>query len=200
MKCSIISRRPFGVFSWSFFVFKFIVHVLPTLYTYYPSLNKLQKTFIKVVKMSRFAIVRKSILISKRCTQKIRIREPITLTYMRSIRSSGVGNKPPRKKKNWQIPGGMSGREHGITRVKLNYALRAGRWQHTSTRLQYRWLTEPKANAAEMFSLLICWCNHIHRVMDALGRFHSRPQGAFPWGQGCGGLLSNREGRVARNA
>ena len=181
MKCSIISRRPFGVFSWSFFVFKFIVHVLPTLYTYYPSLNKLQKTFIKVVKMSRFAIVRKSILISKRCTQKIRIREPITLTYMRSIRSSGVGNRPPRKKKNWQIPGGyMSGREHGITRVKLNYALRAGRWQHTSTRLQYRWLTEPKANAAEMFSLLICFNRKGKRCSGATTRLHVMHSSIWP--------------------
>ena len=37
---------------------------------YYPSLNKLQKTFIKVLNMSRFAIVRKSILLSKRCIHK----------------------------------------------------------------------------------------------------------------------------------
>ena len=40
---------------------------------YYPSLNKLQKTFIKAVVMSRFGILLKSILLSKRCTHKKRI-------------------------------------------------------------------------------------------------------------------------------
>ena len=54
--------------------FPFYCSFLTTFYDmYYPSLKKIQKTFIKVVKMSRFAVVRKSILLSKRCTHKKRI-------------------------------------------------------------------------------------------------------------------------------
>ena len=37
---------------------------------YYPSLNNLYKTFEKVLKTSRFAIVPKSILLSKRSPQQ----------------------------------------------------------------------------------------------------------------------------------
>ena len=73
---------------------------------YYPSLNNLYKTFEKVLKTSRFAIVPKSILLSKTSPQQeknIYIKRNkiiiIIVTYMKSIRSSGVGNRPPGKKK-----------------------------------------------------------------------------------------------------
>ena len=61
---------------------------------YYPSLNKLQKTFTKVLNMSRFAIVRKSTLLSKRCINK--------KTYMRSTRRSGVGNCLFLRSQGWE--------------------------------------------------------------------------------------------------
>ena len=57
----------------------------------YPSLDKLWKTFIKVVKMSHFVFYQKDV------PKK---------TYLRLIRSSGVGNRPPGKKKT-KIPAGM---------------------------------------------------------------------------------------------
>ena len=37
----------------------------------------------------------------------------IIVTYMKSIRSSGVGNRPPGKKKKPQIPGVCQGRRGG---------------------------------------------------------------------------------------
>ena len=120
MKCSIISSRPLGVFSSRFFVFKFIVHALPTLYTYHPSLNKLYKTFIKVMKMSR---LRKSVIDLKKMYPK--------KTYIRSIRSSGVGKCFFLRAQGWGIdhqetknlanPRSMP-RRHG-NRSKLNHAL-----------------------------------------------------------------------------
>ena len=65
----------------------------------YPSLNKLWKTFKKVVKMSHFAFYR-----SKRCTPK---KMHLTL-----IRSSGLGFRPPGKKKNAN-PQGYAQGGHG---------------------------------------------------------------------------------------
>ena len=58
----------------------------------YPSLNKLWKTFIKVVKMSHFVFYR-----SKRSTQK---------NVFEVDQELGVGNRPPGKKKT-KIPVGM---------------------------------------------------------------------------------------------
>ena len=129
MKCSIISRRPLGVFSSRFFVFKFIVHALPTLYTYHPSLNKLYKTFIKVMKMSR---LRKSIIDLKKMYPK--------KTYIRSIRSSGVGKcfflraqgwgTDHQETKNLANPRSMP-RRHG-NRSKLNHATSISRLELSS--------------------------------------------------------------------
>ena len=58
----------------------------------YPSLNKLWKTFIKVVKMSHFVFYR-----SKRSTQK---------NVFEVDQELRVGNRPPGKKKT-KIPAGM---------------------------------------------------------------------------------------------
>ena len=97
MKCSVMSERPFGVFSLRFFVFKFIVHVLSTLYTYYPS--NVKKSYENV---DSFCY----------CTEiniDLKKMYPKNM-HMRSVRSSGVGNclflsapgwgnRPPRRKK-----------------------------------------------------------------------------------------------------
>ena len=129
MKCSIISSKPLGVFSSRFFVFKFIVHALPTLYTYHPSLNKLYKTFIKVMKMSR---LRKSVIDLKKMYPK--------KTYIRSIRSSGVGKcfflraqgwgTDHQETKNLANPRSMP-RRHG-NRSKLNHATSISRLELSS--------------------------------------------------------------------
>ena len=71
---------------WGFFVaiFRFQIYCSCCIHIIHLLSFSKKKTLKKVVKMSRFAIVRKSILISKRCTPKN--------IHMRSIRSTGVGN------------------------------------------------------------------------------------------------------------
>ena len=74
---------------------------------YYPSLNKLQKTFIKVVNMSRFAIVGKSILLSKRCTHlKTYEVDPELGGGKLSLPAfPGWGIEHQERKKNEKLPG-----------------------------------------------------------------------------------------------
>lgn len=68
MKCSMTKALQ------SFpFRFQCIGHVLTT-HIYYPSLSKLWKTFKKVLRKSRFAIVRKTLLLSKRCTPSPQVK------------------------------------------------------------------------------------------------------------------------------
>ena len=68
MKCS--NKETLKSFFFDF-VFKCIVRLNYILHvTYYPSLNKLQNTFIKLLQTSHFAIARKSLFFSKRCTPK----------------------------------------------------------------------------------------------------------------------------------
>ena len=71
--------------------------------------------FIKVLNTSRFAIVRESILLLKRCTPK-HVDEAYQelgggeLSYSTvRARVPGAGNRPPQEGKTSQIPGGMSG-------------------------------------------------------------------------------------------
>ena len=108
MKCSVMSERPFGVFSLRFFVFKFIVHVLSTLYTYYPS--NVKKSYENV---DSFCYCTEINIDLKKMYSKN--------TNMRSMRSSGVGNClflralgwGTDKRKKFQIPGGIPGGGHG---------------------------------------------------------------------------------------
>ena len=68
---------------------------------YYPSLNKLWKTFLKVLKTSHFAIVRKSLLLSKRCIQRnvYEIDQALGGGELSPFACPGVGNRPLGKKK-----------------------------------------------------------------------------------------------------
>lgn len=104
---SALTRRHLRVFSSFSFskcncsCFNYILHV-----TYYPSLNKLQNTFIKLLQTSHFAIARKSLFFSKRCTPKnvhVWGRSGALEWGNFSLRVPGAGNRPPRDKK-WQIP------------------------------------------------------------------------------------------------
>ena len=69
---------------------------------YYPSLKKLKKAFIKVVKTSRFAFVR----IKKMYPRNVHeVDLELGGGKLSLSACPGVGNRPPRKK-TLQIPGG----------------------------------------------------------------------------------------------
>ena len=75
-----------------------VVHVLTGFYMYYPSLNKLWKTFKKVLKTSPFAFFTIIKLLSRRSSQK-----KTNTKSMRSIRSSVMGICLLLRVRGWKI-------------------------------------------------------------------------------------------------
>ena len=108
------------VFLWSalrllrlfFFLFVFKCRFMFELQTCIILLSK--NSFLKVVKKFHFAIVRKSLLLSKRLTPKKRIwgRSGARGGELSPFACPGVGNRPPEKKKLQILGGGHGNRSN----------------------------------------------------------------------------------------